>query len=85
MIEKLIKLGLTKVSAFHLEEFLNTDIKTYGEMYLANVYGEQKLIAVKERQLDNSDGSEWSHPCQTKMSVYYLEDNFEWSYYSDLN
>lgn len=85
MIEKLIQLGLTEVSEFHLEELLNTEIKTNGQLFFANLYGKQKLIMLKERQMDNSDGSEWQHPYQTKMSVYYLEDNFEWYYYDNLN
>lgn len=84
MIGKLISLGLEKVSKFHLEEALNPKIVVDGELFLANLYSNQKLFMLKKRSMDNSDGSEWTHPYQTKMAIYYLSDDFDWIHYEDL-
>lgn len=84
MIGELISLGLEEVSAFHLEGALNPKIVVDGELFLAKLYGNQKLFLVKKRRMDNSDGSEWVSPYQTKTAVYYLDDDFEWTHYEDL-
>lgn len=84
MIGKLIILGLEEVSEFHIVGALNPKIIVDGELFLAKLYGNQKLFLVKKRSMDNSDGSEWIHPYQTKTAVYYLDDDFEWIHYEDL-
>ena len=84
MTGKLISLGIGDATEFHIANALHPDIDTDGELYTGTVYGEQRLLMVKERSMDNSDGSAWFRPYQTQTAVYYLGENLEWSHYEDL-
>lgn len=87
MIGKLISSGIEDVAEFHLANALHPDIDTDGEMYIGTLHGKQKLLMVKERSMDNSDGSDWVRPYQTKTAVYYLDEeseSLEWSHYRDM-
>lgn len=88
MIGKLITLGIDDVAEFHMANALHPDIDTDGELYIGTLHGKQKLLMVKERSMDNSDGSEWVRPYQTKTAVYYLDGEseiLEWEHYRDLD
>ena len=84
MIGKLISLGMDDVAEFHMVNALHPDIDTDGEMYISTLHEEQKLLSIKERRMDNSDGAEWTRPYQTKTAVYYLGEDLQWSHYRDL-
>lgn len=84
MILELRKAGLDDAVEFRPGYALHPDIEIKDDLYLATLYGEQRLLMVMERSMDNSDGSEWVRPYQTKTAVYYLEENLEWEHYRDL-
>lgn len=84
MIGKLISSGIDDATEFHIANALHPDIDTDGELYTGTLHGEQRLLMVKERSMDNSDGSEWVRPYQTKTAVYYLNEDLEWYHYRDL-
>jgi hypothetical protein len=90
MIEKLIALGITDVVKISNYSYFNSSIDTNGELFLGNVYGVQKLVTVRTRNMNNGDSSEWTYIGQTKECVYYLEydeelKTFGWFYKEDLN
>lgn len=88
-MQRMISLGYTDVIEVMSTAFIHPDIDVSGDLYLGYKYGEQRLLMVKDRQMDNSDGSEWCYPGQTKTCLYYLshdEENgtFDWYYSDDL-
>lgn len=84
--------GISDVQEIDNDFFLHPDIQVDGRLYLANIHGKQTIIQVKERHMDNSDGSEWSYYGQKKTIVLYLAYNdeddgkrtFEWYYHCDI-
>lgn len=72
IMQKLISMGIEDVVEFDRVEFLHPKIEVEGDLFLGTLRGEQKLLMVKERDMDNSDGSEWTRPYQKKTCLYYL-------------
>lgn len=62
MIEKLITLGIEDVAEFNMVNALHPAIDCDGELFIGTLHGRQKLLMVKERSMDNGDGSEWVRP-----------------------
>lgn len=85
MIGKLMDMGIEDVVEFHLSTALHPDIEIDGDLYMGTIHGEQTLLSIQERSMDNSDGAEWVRPYQTKTAVYLLlPESRSWSHYRDI-
>lgn len=73
MITKIEKLGVKDILKIKDTSFFDKSIELDGDFYLGTYYGNQKLLKIKERLMDNSDGSDWTYGGQTKTCLYYLD------------
>jgi len=79
--------GITEVIELTNTTFLHPTIQDERNLYMVQYYDEQRLVAVREREMNNSDGSEWTYPGQTKVCAYLLsedEDELTWYYLEDI-
>lgn len=83
-MQKLIAKGISDVMEFEFDSFLylHPNIEYDGELFLGTLRGKQRLLMVKDRYMNNSDGAEWTRPYQTKTCLYYLDRD---GYSSDEN
>lgn len=78
---------INDISILHPE----IEVSDESNLYLAIFRGESTFLKVEKTPMDNSDGSSWTRPWQTKNVLYYLssyEDDgkriFNWYFHSNI-